>query len=185
MFQQVPVTRAPCFEALSLTVSPLESRGWLTCKQPCQGKTLKSLVGGKRVLWSTTYTVIPGGLRATHSGGNRSEEAFSLSCSVLTGLATGLTPARLAWLGRWSGGSEGGGGTGGWISPAEPCVPLLGYVTGAGTWVGCWVWRGGGGGRREADFLLRWQDDEEEVKNQMNWLDLRVLDNILSPPSSP
>lgn len=66
MFQQVPVTRAPCFEALSLTLSPLARRGWLTCKQPCQGRTLKSLVGG--ALWSSTYTVIPGVPRATHSG---------------------------------------------------------------------------------------------------------------------
>lgn len=34
---------------------------------------------------------------------------------------------------------EGGGarGTEGQISPAESCVLLLGYVTGAGTWAGC------------------------------------------------
>jgi len=45
MFWQVSVMRALCFVALSLTVSPLESRGWVTCKQPCLGKMLKSLVG--------------------------------------------------------------------------------------------------------------------------------------------
>lgn len=29
----------------------------------------------------------------------------------------------------------------------------------------------GGAGRSEADFLLRWQDDEEEVKNKMKgWI---------------
>lgn len=51
---------------------------------------------------------------------------------MLTGLATELTVARLEW--------EGGVGvqkTRGWLSPAEPCVLLLGYVTGARTLVGC------------------------------------------------
>lgn len=33
MFQQVPMMRARGYVAFSLTLSPLGSRGWLTCKQ--------------------------------------------------------------------------------------------------------------------------------------------------------
>lgn len=82
-------------------------------------------------------------------------EDKSLCCAVVgidlkrpsaSGLATGLALARLALMGV-----ESTGELNGWSSPTEPCVPLLGYITGAGTWVGCCVLGGGG----EADFLLR------------------------------
>lgn len=134
MFQQVPVTRAPCFEALSLTVSPLENRGWLTCKQPCQGKTLKSLVGE-----SAAEHYLHCDPWRTLSNSQREK-------SIWRGLQ--LQPRRANAIGHradtstfsMGGGGGGGTGTGGRISPAEPCVPLLGYVTGAGTWVVCWVW---------------------------------------------
>lgn len=42
-----------------------------------------------------------------------------------------------------------------------------------------------GGGRREADFLLRWQDDEEEVKNQMNWFGFKGVRQYLKSPLLP
>lgn len=64
---------------------------------------------------------------------------------TVTGLAKGLALACLELNG-----GESTGELKAWISPAEPCVPLLGYITGAGTCVGCCVLGGGG----EADFLL-------------------------------
>lgn len=41
---------------------------------------------------------------------------------------------------RWVGGQR--RGTGRWIFPTTPCV-LLGYVTGAEVWVGCYILEGG------------------------------------------
>lgn len=59
------------------------------------------------------------------AGGNRSEEAFSLSQAPLTGLATGLTPA---WLCR-----AGGGGV--YSSPVDLCFAAARLnVTGEGPW---------------------------------------------------
>ena len=66
---------------------------------------------GGRVLCSSTYNLIPMGLCAflvTHCVRNRSEEALSLSCSALKGLATRLTLARFSWVGGLGcGGTEG------------------------------------------------------------------------------
>lgn len=154
MFQQVPVTRAPCSEALALTGSPLESRGGLTCKQPCQGKTLKSLVGESamephlhRDPWRTLSNSqweksIRRGLQPEPGRANRIGHR-----AVAGTFSTG--GGRSAWTGRgrrehWGGGLK---------SPAEPCVLLLGYVTGAGAWVGGLLSLGEG--RSEADFLSR------------------------------
>lgn len=68
------------------------------------------------------------------AGGNRSEQAFSLSQALLTGLATGLTPA---WLCR-------AGGL--YSSPVDPCFAAARLsVAGEELWVG--LGDGGVGGQ--------------------------------------
>ena len=160
MFQQVPVTRAPCFEALSLTVSPLENRGWLTCKQPCQGKTLKSLVGE-----SAAEHYLHCDPWRTLSNSQREK-------SIWRGLQ--LQPRRANAIGHRAdtstfsmGGGGGGGGDLDWgsdLSRRALCAAarLCHRCRNVGGLLRL------GGGMSEADFLLRWQDDEEEVKNRMS-----------------
>lgn len=87
---------------------------------------------------------------------------------MLTRLATGLTLARLAWAGGWGG--TGGGGDWDWgsdLSRRALCAAarLCHRCRNVGGSLSL------GGGISEADFLLRWQDDEEEVKNRMSgWI---------------
>lgn len=175
MFQQALVTRAPCFEALFLAVSPLESRGWLTCKQPCQGKMLKSLVGESAV--EHYLQCDPWRTQALHSLSDSQQEK-----SIWRGLQPQLRRAKgighRADTSTFSMGGrrvcgEGEGKRGeqeGWIFPHKPRVLLLSDVTGAGTWAGGWVWEEAGAKRTSC-----WDDAEEEVKNKMKgWLQGQV-----------
>lgn len=86
---------------------------------------------------------------------------------MLTGLATGLPPARLPWVG--GGGVRGARRTGGLdLSRRALCAAarLRHRCRNVGG-----LLRSRWGVRREADFLSRSQDDEEEVKNKTNgWI---------------
>lgn len=64
-------------------------------------------------------------------------------------------------------------GTRGWIVPDEPCLPLLGYVTGAGRNVGG-SFGSGSGGKREQSRLPAAMGRMTMSKNKMNDLVFKV-----------
>lgn len=88
---------------------------------------------------------------------------------MLTGLATGLTLACFSTGGRRVCGEGGGarGTVGLDLSRRALCsaARLRHSCRNVGGLLSL------GGGRSEADFLLRWHDDEEEVRNKMKgWI---------------